>query len=394
MKMKKILHKLYIILLGAFLALGLTACTNEPEIIIDILPPPPIIEPSQQFTIEELGETIVLGNTFWEDWWNHSGVFEFETSNPPWEWPNTPEHLEGRAWATLSPESGFESLSDIYDFLSQYYTENWINEGFTNGIPYIGIPFAEYDNVLLIDITRAGFPRPNWATAGHTLISQENNVAVVETAVLWGSWHMPYAYPWEVLYRFTLIDGRIDDVEILYGGPFENTNERTLPLTIEELGSRIEMAGEFWEAWTYMRPSYRFDFSLGYGQAEIAQPHLDERGYARMLWVNMEDIRNHLLWLYTEDWVENELSGETPPFLEYGGMLYIYIWARDAWQLPRPQWETATHVLLEQDGNHAVVKTTVSTILDWGDVREMPGEATYLVTFVGNRIKSIENMND
>jgi hypothetical protein len=227
--MKKSQSKTFIVLFVFLLALSIVACGSQH----------PTIEAHESeyeqtphiFSITELGETITAAGAFWEDWWNHRGVFSFENVGiPAWDdWEASPEQRSvmpdylaerGQSLGLLLPTSGFESISDIRNYLSQYYTPTWIEASFDEGIPYTGIPFAEYEGTLYVDITRAGFPRPNWETATHALIEQDDNHAIVETTVLWGSWHRePYddAYPWEVLYRFTFINGKIETVENPYG---------------------------------------------------------------------------------------------------------------------------------------------------------------------------------
>jgi len=200
-------------------------------------------------TIEELGETIVAAGTFWEDWWNFRGPFDWqhfapiETFDEPlpehyvtgsdehnaWlerqrVWHEEylarfPEHLRERGffWVQLLPSSGFESLSNIRDYLLQYYTERWVDAELFGEFT----KFVEYDGVLYVCGARAGLSRANWETAEHELIEQDGSRAVVETTVMHGAWHRePYeedigAVP--VQYRFTFVDGRIDQVESPFG---------------------------------------------------------------------------------------------------------------------------------------------------------------------------------
>ena len=74
--------------------------------------------------------------------------------------------------------------------------------------------------MLFVHFARAGFARPNWQTATHNIIEQQGNRIVVETTVLWGSWHrvqpgqsIDYAYPFEMVHYFTFIDGKINDMD-------------------------------------------------------------------------------------------------------------------------------------------------------------------------------------
>ena len=169
------------------------------------------VEPSDQWTIDELGETIVVTGNFWEDWWRLTGIFAVE--HIEWfEWGEVPEYLSkiGHDWGWFS-SSGFED--DVRNFLAKHYTEAGVNVELSRRF----YPIAEYEGVLFIDGTRAGLARPNWETATHTLIEQDYNRAVVETTVLVGGWHRtdldPMDYAWEEQYRFIFVGGRIDNIE-------------------------------------------------------------------------------------------------------------------------------------------------------------------------------------
>ena len=164
----------------------------------------------QEYTIEQLGATIVAAGEFWEDWWNMRGPFAHEhIEELPWE--DTPEHL--LRFSRFLPSSGFESLADIRAHLLQYYTEAWVDAALAGEFS----AFVEYDGLLYVDTTRAGFSRSNWETATHTLVEQEGGRAVVETTVMHGAWHrIPYEPDIEaspVQYTFTFVGGRIDQVE-------------------------------------------------------------------------------------------------------------------------------------------------------------------------------------
>jgi hypothetical protein len=176
--------------------------------------PEPVPEQPHEWTIEELGETIVSAGMFWEEWWEMRGRFAYVGD----EWLESPEHSSA-IYQRLSPASGFGSLDDIRNYLLQYYTEAWIDAELelSDGL----FPaFVEYNDRLYMHSARAGFPRPNWETADHTFIGQDTllgegiNRTVVDTTVLHGSWHREasggYAYPRELRYRFTFINGRID----------------------------------------------------------------------------------------------------------------------------------------------------------------------------------------
>jgi len=76
--------------------------------------------------------------------------------------------------------------------------------------------------------------------------------------------------------------------------------------------------------------------------------------------------------------------GEPWAFEEYDSTLYI-VTAR--WGSMRPDWATAIHALAEQDGNRAVVETTVTAYDHRGSGNEMP-MATFNFTFIDGRIES------
>ena len=230
----------------AFLVFGLfafTACGNNGAVQNPSATPsanaPNITENyAAALTIEELGETIAAAGAFWEDWWSLSGRFDFEQHFELFEWEYLPDHyatfspehnawlerrealmeeyltrfpqhiLEMGAFDILLPSSGFSNLNDIRSYLLQYYTESWVDAQISSEFP----TFVEYDGALFVNVTRAGFARPNWETATYNLIAQDGSQAVVEATFLMGMWHMghEHASPWEVQRQITFIDGRID----------------------------------------------------------------------------------------------------------------------------------------------------------------------------------------
>lgn len=151
-------------------------------------------------TIDDFGEMIVRAGTFWEDWWFMRESF-------------APEHIDFDELIgmknRLLPTSGFANLDDIRNHLLQYYTEDWVDEEMSNEF----FVFAEYFDILYVNIIRAGFPRPDWMTATHQLIEQDGRRTVVETVVLSGAWQPDLVYPTESVFRFTFIDDRIEYVD-------------------------------------------------------------------------------------------------------------------------------------------------------------------------------------
>ena len=373
--MRKTLYKIFIVGFVVFGALGLVACredvdvgAGENEYISDSMEvrPDPVestateSEPWEyrEWSVEELGEIIVTASTFWEDWWNGRGVFEHAEFVDWYELPLYISDTRGFAFERLLPESGLMSMDDVREFLLRYYTESWVEMALSNAIPYVGRPFVEYDGVLYVDVTRAGFPRPDWDTAEHVLMEQGNGRAMVETTVLWGSWHMlpyrGYAYPWEVIYRFTFIDGRIDTMEAPYGIFETPSGEELEAFALANLSGTIVSAGSFWESW------WSLDRNFDRGFLEPAAPHLAELGYARLSlqsFHNMEHIRNYMSMFYTERWIEQELSRDNPVFLEYGGRLYTYINRDD--EMMRPLWNMAEFAFIEHDEMFAVIEAEI-----------------------------------
>lgn len=227
------MRKFLMLLILLLLAAGLAACDGDND-MTDLA-----TEPYYQWTVEELGETIVAAGTFWEDWWYMRGRFGWEnfeqfdwgdplpehyaTSSPEHSaWlerqgvlteeymDRFPEHLHERGtFGILLPTSGFTSLNDIREYLLRYYTPAWIDAELHHDFSV----FVEYDGVLFVDITRAGFVRPNWETATHAIIEQSDGHVTVETTVLTGAWHREpyeYVYPVETQHRFVFVDGKID----------------------------------------------------------------------------------------------------------------------------------------------------------------------------------------
>ncbi|MCL2565146.1 MAG: IseA DL-endopeptidase inhibitor family protein [Defluviitaleaceae bacterium] len=387
--MKIMKCKIYIIILTAFLVMGLAACGTTPVpatqleqetvMVIEQMPETEP-EPSHQWTIEELGAVIVAAGEFWEDWWNLRGVFE----HIEWvDWDELPEHItatRGFAFGRFLPASGFESLDDISNYLSRYYTADWVNAELSGEFA----SFIEYDGILYVDGTRAGFPRPDWETAKHILTEQDGSHILVETAVLWGSWHREpydYAYPWEVVYHFTFVDGKINIVENPYGIFEEIAYEASHNWNIEELGLTIVRAGWFWEDW--------WSFSSRFLPDHIdwnVPSHIAVMGYARLLpssgFESLDEICIYLSRYYTESWIEREVFGEFSAFIEYEGELYIYGSRVVSSNIPRPNWGFATHILIEQDGSRAVVETTVLT--EYWDGQT--SERQHIFTFADGRI--------
>ncbi|MCL2874119.1 MAG: hypothetical protein FWE29_04220, partial [Defluviitaleaceae bacterium] len=183
--------------------------------------------------------------------------------------------------------------------------------------------------------------------------------------------------------------------------------------TLEELGATIEAAGEFWNdwwgrsgvfAWEHIDDSRR-NWQPWY--EEIAPIHHPlSRGFSILLpssgFTSLNDIGDYLLQFYTQSWVDKSQFGETRvameavngnyyylfgvlyAFEEYDGYLYIFTMNES---VPRPDWTTATHTLIEQAGSHAVIETVV-TVGVQGYYSEALPTITYRFTFIDGRIDS------
>lgn len=430
--MKKVIQLFAVISVLILAAVILTACGGESADInvqsgtnASVYSPAPSpmpqqeLEPHNEWTIEELGEKIVAAGTFWEDWWNMRGRFDWQHFEQfEFEWEPLPEHYvtsspEHTAWlerqdalhkeymarfpehlaergmgmGILLSTSGFEGINDIRNYLLQYYTQEWVDAELFRDFSV----FVEYDGVLFVDGTRAGFARPNWETAEHSLIEQDGNRAVVETTFLHGSWHRgyEYAYPVKATYRFTFIDGKID----IGLGPWahsENMVFEALPFTVSQLGRIIESEGHFWESWWNYRASLDWWFNhIDWYEMFQTVEYPEHNVYLRVLpssgFESIDCIRDSLSWNNTENRINQLLSGEAPPFKEFDGMLYINI-TRPI--IPRPDWSTAAHILVEQYEHHALVETTVDMVYaaEYEGQYPVTREVQFRFTFIDGKI--------
>ena len=164
----------------------------------------------------------------------------------------------------------------------------------------------------------------------------------------------------------------------------EYLNEEITEWTVAELGATIEAAGMFWNDWWFGRGRFAPEHIAAWGEEEVPE-HL-AAVYLRLLptsgFESLDDIRSYLLQYYTESWVDAELSGAFAAFVEYDNILYIHI-ARMCFG--DRNWETAEHILIEQDGSHAIIETTV---LAWHGEVAAYYESRYRFTFINGRISS------
>ena len=171
------------------------------------------------WTVEELGDIIVSAGTFWEDW--HIERFRnYLVTGKDGRWVSPGGHS---AYAQISPLSGFGSIDDIYDYLLQYFTQDWIDARFSGSLP----PFVGYSDMLFIFTPRAGGGNTRWNNVSHVLVEQEGTHAVVQTTALHANWSIVYGLlesgstmeelmEWgsipEVIYTFTFINGQINHI--------------------------------------------------------------------------------------------------------------------------------------------------------------------------------------
>ena len=159
--------------------------------------------------------------------------------------------------------------------------------------------------------------------------------------------------------------------------------------SIEELGATIVEAGRFWEQWWGMNGMFTWEHigNIPWEEWDELPEHLSSGGFGRLLptsgFESIQDVHNYLLQYYTEAWIASELLF----FYEYEDILYMHT-ARAGF--PYPNWETATHTLIEQEGDRAVVETTVliGTYNCWYSEYGEPWETQLRFTFVDGRIDS------
>jgi len=187
------------------------------------------IETLQEWSINDLGEIIVAAGIFWEDWWYRTGRFaSYNTgywldqgSN---EGENAPMYSD--LYLELMPSSGFNNISDVRAYLSQFYCAGWININIPGGFSPTA-PFAEYNNLLYLHGVRHTSVYIDWETATHNFVSQGCCWVLVETTVSWRDQEAMNRYPgalpdiFDMQSYFMFIDGRINKTSIcpIWRGP-------------------------------------------------------------------------------------------------------------------------------------------------------------------------------
>jgi len=181
---------------------------------------------------------------------------------------------------------------------------------------------------------------------------------------------------------------------------FEEYSEEYWGLTIEELGEIIVAAGMFWEEWWGLTGRFSFEHQDHSDRIEEIRPqYIHMIPYSALRpssgLENINDVIDFLLNFYTKNWIYDELfHQETPSFVEYADVLFFYGGIIGPFPSPRPNWYTATHIMLEHADNRVVVETTVTH--GWW-FRELDGESpntfevTHIFVFIDGRIDSGPN---
>jgi len=387
------MKKLLIIILLVFAPFALTACNDNGYVQESTQNENHLatigeqsLTPSYDWTIEELGATIIAASSFWDDWWSLRGMFAWDEhiDDSTWYyWVEQPEHPRSSGLSILLPSSGFDSLNDIGVYLLQFYTQSWVDrellgEGTpieeTGGILF-GSPWAfeEYDGVLYIATARYGSMRPDWTTATHNIVQNDDNHMIVVETIVTAYDHrgsgdeMPTA-----TFHFTFIDGKIESGIGIWTWPGPS---------LTDFGRIIEEEGRFWDSWRNF--FWHFDT-----QHIVWEDRILHNGneFVRLLpssgFENIDNIRDRL-WNYTESWAEQLLTSEAPPFIEHNRELYINM---ERPRIAHPVWETATHILIEQEGEHAIIETTIG-LMYMGEVAK---ETQLRFAFIGWQIDTSE----
>ena len=157
------------------------------------------------------------------------------------------------------------------------------------------------------------------------------------------------------------------------------TQEKYWLFTVEELGEVIVATGIFWDGWwnSAGKFSYQNRGSWDDNLADIYVPLLPSSGFG-----SLDDIRSYLMKYYSDTWLDSILSTEFSPFIEYNDMLFIHSARMSS---ARPNWETASHVLICQVDNLTIVE---SAVIYWDYETEGEFELTHSFTFIDGRIDS------
>jgi len=136
--------------------------------------------------------------------------------------------------------------------------------------------------------------------------------------------------------------------------------------TVEELGEIIVAAGRFWEEFNGVTGRFSYENHDMSGRIQGTHPRHLEQFTALMPasgFESVNDVRSFLLRYYTESWVDALLYGEFPPFVDYEGVLYMHAGVVGPPSEARPDWDTATHMLLEKVEKKGYVVIVATTVL-------------------------------
>jgi len=194
---------------------------------------------------------------------------------------------------------------------------------------------------------------------------------------------------WMAAVLVSLIAYGVDAVREYSLGRYENggyiadgtENGQAGASTVEALGAVIEASGHFWEEWWDTTGRFGFEH-LGYGQD--VPKHLGG-GFIAVLassgFDGIDAVRDYLLQFHTEAWVGGQLGRNV--FVDYDGVLYMNVGRASSMH---PDWDTAVHRLVEQEGDYTVV---LSTVLVWAPEDGAHIEMTYRFTLVDGRIDTM-----
>ena len=159
-----------------------------------------------------------------------------------------------------------------------------------------------------------------------------------------------------------------------------NNTDHPQAWDIDALGEIIVAAGMFWSEWWDIRGRFG---SEHLGDWEDVPDHLFG-GYQALLptsgFASLNDIWEYLLQLYPLIQVDAQLTRN--PFIEYDNTLYILVPRHSS---SHPNWETATHTLIEQYGCHATVE---SIVIHWSPEDGEYFEFVHRFTFIDGLISS------
>jgi len=170
------------------------------------------------------------------------------------------------------------------------------------------------------------------------------------------------------------------------------TNQFAPEQSIEELGAIIVSSGIFWGEWWQLNGRFDFEhikFDPSWWEAN--HPTREHVGHARVLptsgFESLNDIRKYLLQYYTESRVKEILIRDL--FIEHNNMIYTDV---DRAGFSQPNWETAIHTLIEQEGSRVVVRTTVLSLIPYDAIIFSGFENNqfrYYYTFIDGRIDNV-----